>query len=529
MRKVELLKSINKIGRMKGFLGNLFLFIFCVLVFFLSIRGIPGNPNANDLNKSEWRNDGPFEQTGRFALLYSVVEDRSFYFSIPLARFASPDLAMTSGKYVSLFAPGVSFLAIPGYLIGRYFGMAQVGTFAVISLFALSNIFLIRSIAIKLGVHPVAAAIGGITFAFATPAFPYGVDFYQHHISTFFILFSIFSLLYFSDFIALIFVWFFSAASITVDYPNFLMMLPIGIYALARILVAKKTKKGFKVELNVLKIFTFAAMILPLAFFLWFNQMSYGSPFSLSGMQKRVIKIAADGKPGNINTVKTASEIRNNQRVKQDTVVTLFNPRLMLNGFYIHFLSSERGILYYTPVMFFGFIGAFFAYKKKVRFVNLLSIICGINILIYSMWGDPWGGWAFGSRYLIPSYAILSVFIAYLLFLFRRRTLFHLVFLGIVSYSVAVNALGALTSSLNPPKIEAVVISREAGYEFKHTYGRNIDFLNSRGSKSYFFNVTGNNFLSARNYYIDLTVFIIIFFFFLLLHNRLAAFSEGKK
>ncbi len=501
---------------------KILLLFFCVFIFLLSIRGIAGNPKAEELNTPKWRNDGPFEQTGRFALLYSVVEDHSFQFSLPLARFAAPDLAITNnGAYVSLFAPGVSFLAIPGYVIGKYFGIAQVGTFAVISLFAISNIFLIRAIAIKLGISSIAGTIGGLVFAFATPAFPYGVDLYQHHISTFLILFSIFSLLYFSDFVALFVVWFCFVTSIIVDYPNFLMMLPIGIYALTRVFVTKKTGRTLQIEINFLKFLTFSAVIFPLAFFLWFNNMSYGSPFRLSGAMERVMKIDTKGNPLNVKIDKDKTESVQDSFTKQISVLRWFNPRLMINGFYIHFFSPDRGILRYTPVMFFGFVGGAIFIVKKRRFAILFAYIVSLNILIYSMWGDPWGGWAFGSRYLIPSYAILSIFIAYLISILSKKNLFLVVFFAVVSYSVAINTLGALTSSLNPPKIEADVLSREAGYEFKYTYGRNIDFLNNQGSKSYIYNTYMGDFVSPWNYYIDITFFIIAVFAFLLSYNRI--------
>jgi len=59
--------------------------------------------------------------------------------------------------------------------------------------------------------------------------------------------------------------------------------------------------------------------------------------------------------------------------------------------------------------------------------------IAGTNLMIYSMWGDPWGGWAFGSRYLIPAYAAISVFLAVALEKFRRDKLFLLmVFMAFV-------------------------------------------------------------------------------------------------
>src|SRR3990167_4401427 len=104
--------------------------LFCAVILGLSIRGHPGNPKSNDLNSPYWKDDGPLELSpdrGRFVLTYSLVEDNSFFFSTDLARFTTPDLGYFKGKYVSLFAPGLSYLLIPGYYLGRYFGASQIG------------------------------------------------------------------------------------------------------------------------------------------------------------------------------------------------------------------------------------------------------------------------------------------------------------------------------------------------------------------------------------------------------------------
>src|SRR3990167_10895887 len=127
----------------KSFLLNLLFIIFCAVILALGLRGIRGNPTSEDLNYQYWKDEGPLELSpdrGKYALTYSIVEDKSFKFSLPVARFATPDLGYVNGQYVSLFAPGVSFITIPGYILGKSFGAAQVGPFAIIALFALLNV-----------------------------------------------------------------------------------------------------------------------------------------------------------------------------------------------------------------------------------------------------------------------------------------------------------------------------------------------------------------------------------------------------
>ncbi|HBI16758.1 MAG: hypothetical protein UR60_C0017G0001, partial [Candidatus Moranbacteria bacterium GW2011_GWF2_34_56] len=107
---------------MKNLTQKMFLFlmsIFVIVVYALSLRGLPGNPTAENLKSSNWRYEGPLElspERGRYALVYSIIEDKSLQFSPDVANMAIPDLAYSkSGNFVSLFAPGVSFVVLPGY------------------------------------------------------------------------------------------------------------------------------------------------------------------------------------------------------------------------------------------------------------------------------------------------------------------------------------------------------------------------------------------------------------------------------
>lgn len=497
----------------KILLVSLFI-IFCAGILALSVRGIRGNPKSESINQAFWKDDGPLElspERGRFALLFSLVEDKSFHFSVPIARFATPDLGYANDKYVSLFAPGVSFIIIPGYILGKSVGIAQVGSFATISFFALLNVLFLRSIAIRLGANPLAASIGSLAYIFATPAFIYAVSLFQHHISTFLILSSIYILLRWKNNWSLLVVWFMAAASIPVDYPNLFLMFPIGLYALGRIIVIQFKEKGINVDIKLVGVLTFSIIVLPLSFFLWFNKMSYGSPLQLSGTVPSVKAIDFQGKP---TAPKSASgdnlEKLINPEKQQKSAIRAFNPRNTFSGLYTHLISPDRGILVFTPVILFGIIGIFILYGRKSRILALLLGIVGTNVLLYSMWGDPYGGWAFGSRYLVPSYAIMSIFIALTITHFRKNSLLLLIFFIVLGYSIGVNTLGAITSSRNPPKVEALPLEQVSGVEEKYTYARNIDYLKSNRSKSFIFQTYASNNISAGQYYLIVTSLIIL-------------------
>jgi hypothetical protein len=504
----------------KKALITLAFFLFCCLIMSLTLRGNSGNPDAGALNTPAWTSEGPLELSpdrGRFALLYSVVEDKSVKFSISLARFATPDLAVNkNGEYVSLFAPGVSFLAIPGYVIGRYFGASQVGAFAIIALVAVFNMLLIRAISMRLGASAAAASIGAGTFAFATPAFAYAVSFYQHHISVFLILLSIYCLLRWNNWWSAALVWILCGFSITVDYPNLFLMLPVGLYALGRIFFIDSGNSESKLRLNFnpLRLLSLFAIIVPVMFFLWFNNASYADPFQLSGTLPRVEALDAAGKP--VDSSDIEEDIQSNPNKKQ--AINFFKTRHLLNGFYTHLFSPDRGIIIFAPVIIIGLFGIFFIYKVDPDIANVLLAILGIDILLYSMWGDPYGGWAFGSRYLIPAYGLLGIGISFVLTRWKRNMMFLLIFFGILTYSSWVNTLGALTSNANPPKVEILDLEKKTGRVQKYTYARNLDYLKKDGSKSFAYREIFESRMDSEQYF--RIVFMLIAIFNFILVNR---------
>lgn len=537
MSKKILLKLLNLVG-------IAFLIAFVSTVLLVSVRGLEGNPTSKELLSKKWMENGPLElspERGRFALLYTVVEEKSVVFSLDTARYVTPDLGTANGKFVSLFAPLVSFVSIPGYLIGKSIGLSQVGGFATIALFALFNVMLLRAVSIRLGANPVAATIASLTFIFASPAFSYAVTLYQHHISTFLILSSIYLLVRWKNWLSLSMVWLLFAASIPVDYPNLILMFPIALYATTRVINFEKLESKYKFKLKFFRVFTPIAMLIPLIFYVWFSQESYGKPFQLSGTVKSVRAIDAQGNPYDPDEVSSnnfsiESEEEKAQEVagkKDKNAVGFFKTRNLLNGLTIHFLSPDRGIIYYTPVVLLGFLGLLVGIKKKTEMVPVLIGVIGANVLLYSMWGDPWGGWAFGSRYLIPSYAMLSIFIALLLTHLSKRkilnVIFILFFLVVSIYSISVNTLGAVTTNLIPPKGEAKLLETFTNRVEKYSYDRNIDFVKTSGSKSFVYQKYLVKEITPLVFYQILTISISSVFSLITLYYLFTLLRKGNR
>jgi len=500
-------------------------FVLFAVILAVSIRGIAGNPTASDLNTPKWKEFGPFElspERGRFALLYSFIEDHSLIFQLPVARFAAPDLGYTNGNYVSLFAPGVSFAAMPGYFLGKMFGLAQIGTVAVIAIFALINAFLVYKISKVLGANDYAALTASTIFLFATPAFAYAVTLYQHHISLFLILSSIYALLRWKNFLGLCAVWFLVAVSIPVDYPNLILMAPIALWATGRIIWGNMEKKGFTISINFWSIFTPLVALLPLAFYVWFSLGSYNKPLQLSGTIDSVQAINAKGKPTTSALVidQPVKEIVAGDNNQNKSATGFFRTRNLLNGFYIHFLSPDRGVIYYAPIVLLGILGIFTLWSKKQKEVNLLVSVAVMNIVLYSLWGDPWGGWAFGSRYLIPTYSILSILLAQAISAFIKKKSFLILFLILSIYSIAVNTLGAISSSANPPKVQVLALEKQTGKIQKYSVDRNLNYVLSGYSKSFVYNSYLSKTITPITFYSILTVILSAGMLFLAFKSR---------
>ena len=519
---------------------NIVFGLICMVILGLTLRGIPGNPEKSSFNSPLWMEDGPFElspERGRYALTYSLVEDKSFSFDLPVARFTIPDLGYIDGKYVSLFAPGISILIIPGYLAGKILGISQVGTYAVISFFAVLNVLLIDTIARKLGASKIYSALAALTFLFATPAFAYAVSLYQHHVSVFLLLAGIYSYLNINKKYSAWIIWFLAAASVTVDYPNFFMMMPLMVLAVLKTFGVEETKEAFRIKFRFSYLFSILAITFPLTFLGWFNYQSYGDSLRLAGTVMNVRSIDSQELSGELSLEEDNEGSSIEERVGSNTIaLAFFNTRNISNGLYIHLFSPDRGMIVYAPILIFSVVGGFYLYRKNPQVLALFTGIALINLFVYSMWGDPWGGWAFGSRYMIPFYAVASILLALGMENFLKKKIIKTAFLLILIYSVFVNTLGAVTTSLNPPKVEVLQLEELSGKEEKYTFERNWDYLKSFGSKSYFYGKYISDLLNPVDFYFllasTLSFFLISLMFYDLYARKLpfgfTAVSEMK-
>lgn len=445
----------------------------------LAVRGIAGNPSELELNSSKWKEMGPFElspERGRFALVYSVAENKSWQFSLPLARFATPDLGYLNGKYVSLFAPGLSLAVLPGYYLGRAWGVSQIGSFAIIALFALINLILIAWMAKEIGAGWLTGLMGGVVWLFGTPAFSYAVNLYQHQLSTMIILLALLALIKLKGGKGLIIIWLLIGIGILVDYPNGILMMPIILAAIGRVLRLRLERNRLKIYIRPGRVLTLGVLLLPLLGFCWLNRQIYGNPWQLAGTVASAKAIDAQGRPTEPEVELALKITRAETKIENKRVIDWFLSRNLRQGFQTLLLGPDRGtVVYALAVSILGAGGLVIMEREKNKRLAVILGIIGINIVFYAMWGDPWGGWAFGARYLIPAYALLGVATAVFLEKTKDQRAAVIALLLLFVYSAWVNTAGAISSSANPPLPEVLNLEQISQREEKYTVWRNID------------------------------------------------------
>ncbi len=242
-------------------------------------------------------------------------------------------------------------------------------------------------------------------------------------------------------------------------------------------------------------------IVIPLSLYLAINYISYGNILQLSNTVSHIQALDPSGNPVAARgaDVRAQSDIQNLESRKRNAF-NFFKSRHLLNGLYTFSVSPDRGVLIFTPVIILGFLGLITLYRKNPGLTQtLLAIIC-LNLLLYGMRSDPWGGWAFGPRYLIPSFGVLAVTLAVAISRFRRNILFLLLLLLLGGYSIYVNTAGAISSTANPPQVEVLGLEAMSGRRERYSFDRNLELLQNGKSKSFIYKTYLKDSISSLAY-----------------------------
>jgi len=495
-----------------------FVLLVGIVLYAATIRGVNYNPQISSIKENLDQPTKPFElspERGRYLLTYSLAEDKSFSLSKKLADAAFPDVGYRNGKFYVYFAPGISVLALPFYFVGKNFGFAQVTTYAMSAFFATVNLALLFLISKKVLKLPTWIAIlTALIFGFASTSWSYAITLYQHHVTTFFILSGFYAGWKYKQentysWIYSTYIWFSYGAALFLDYPNAILLAPVMIYHLISSFKVQAQVKKLEVHFKTSYLLTSVAFVLLIGLHGYYNTVNFGGPLSLSGGligYKTILEKNIQAKSDSKNIIK---ELQSEKEVKN-----FFKEDRFPNGISILLASRDRGLLLYAPIFLLGFIGLMLALQTKTIENYFLVGLVAVNFFLYSSWGDPWGGWAYGPRYLIPSMAVLSLFIG--LFLSRMKKVAWRLSTDIITfilfaYSSAVALLGALTTNAVPPKIEADFL--KMNYNFMH----NLIFFKNGQSGSFMFNTYFSKYVTLPQYFgliwgsLLLVVFVLLF------------------
>lgn len=450
----------------------------------ISIRGQAGNPTPEEIFQ-DLRSEGkPFENSperGRYALTMAIVDNRSTSLTKEMAKFVVPDLGYKDGKFVSLFAPGVSYLVAPIYKFGQSLGYAQVSTFSLSTVFALLNTLLVFLITRRLKMSRPPAIVAALTFLFGSTAWVYAGTLYQHHMTTFLLLCAVYVLASPVRRTTSFLVGVIAGLSFFIEYPNLLFFAPLVLFTLAKHLNVSTVSARVKVSFDPIAVLGIIGFVLAMVPTLLYNKEAYGSYAQLAGTVQSIRDIDLD--PNKVDSgAKSAAGF-----------FQLYNmPRSME----VLLTSQDRGILWFSPVYILSVLGIVGLWKTdKTRSLLLLGPLFAI-FLLYGTWGDPWGGWAYGSRYLIPAFALLAVFLGVSLERYGRKMWFIPLFLVAASYSVWVSLLGALTTIQVPPSVETESALRYPKVIYLHSY----EMIKTGKSGSFLFNTYIKNYVSLENF-----------------------------
>ncbi len=463
--------------------------MFVGIVYLMTLRGLPGNlyPDGMGKNKINTSNP-PFESSqerGRYSLMITMIEDHSLIID-RFKDFIRPDLAWHSNHYYSAFPPGVSFISIPLYLIGIQFNLSQVFTYFLSTIFTMLTVLTFILIGRKINLSTQATALMVIVYCFASVAWAYGVTLSAHPISAFLIAMAYFIALSIqndrNNFWNFFFLWLVFGLNFYIDYPNLFILLPVLIYALFRSFKTTTNEKSHVISLPFGMLFGAISFILILVPFILINLHYYDKPFvltntyNLKSLDSRGIVYSPDNLSNNLFTKKAYA--------------TRFNMDQLPSGIVTLLLSADRGLLFFFPIYIFGFVGFVAAYYKKN--INWIVILCmfAANLVVYGAFDDPYGGWSFGPRYLIPTLPIFTVLVGIAFDWIKKNAYIKLIFTFLFIYSCAIAITGALTTNAVPPSSENIP-------NIPYNFVLNIHDILKNYSSSFFYTILFSHYLSV--------------------------------
>lgn len=482
-----------------------------LIVYLLTLRGVAGNVvNIKDLyrlNNATY----PFESSherATYSQNIALLYNKQFDLPKELADFSTPDVGYLKGKFYSYFPPGVSLLILPLFILGNSLGFNQLFSYATIPLISTISLCFIYLICRKIFKLPFGISLFCLlTYAFSTTSWSYSITLYQHIIAVYLITSSyyfVWKLRHSTSPLKIMYALlacFNFGVSVFFDFPNLILLMPTGLYFLLSTVSYRYSSTSLSLLINKALIIGFVALIIPLSWFALYNNASYGNwKMMVNNLPRYQI----------FNLARLQKVTLTSNKYNKQLASTFSEERVPL-GIFELLIAYDKGLLVFSPILFLGILGIFTKLKKlNVDNLILLFILLS-NIFLYASFGDPWGGWAYGPRYLIPSMAILSIFVGVWLHNAKHNVISRIVALLLFLYSSFTALLGALTTNQVPPKVEADFLHMKYGFLL------NWDYFMKGKSSSFAFNEFFSKYISIQQYfaiiYIALAVIAIVLLF----------------
>ncbi len=453
-------------------------------------------------------------ERGRYAQVVSLAESKNYDVN-EFHKFLKPDLAWYNGRFMSTFPPGVATLSLPFYLIGRLLNHAQVFTYATSLLFSVLTAYLIYLTCKKLGTSKNAGIFAAIVFALGSVTWAYSVSFSAHPVSAFITIGGAYLLI---DILKgaksvgrnLLIIGVLTGLNFVIDYPNILIFMPIAATAfLYRIIKIRNEESDWVIEQKFLsKLPLVLGFMATFSLFVIFNLNYFQKPIAFTNTF--TIKfLEVEGI--NIDDIKLTNKVFENRDYGNR-----FSPAQTISGLNTLLFSKDRGLLQYSPIYILAIPGFILLFKKHRIWASVGLGAFVLNVLVYGSYDDPWGGWAFGPRYLIVTLPILAVFCAEAFeYVIARFGIFAKI--GIYSLLLASSAialLGALTTNGVPPSIEVANLGIHSNYLY------NWEYLTKNGISSFFYSLLPKAAINPQAYFFGILFILSVFEFYVVFKNK---------
>ena len=416
----------------------------------------------------------------RLGLTFAIVQEGRLTIDTFQARkgTTTQDKAFYEGHYYTDKAIGTSLVAVFFYLplygftwlthyqltlqLTKYF--LTFCTIGLISAFAGSLMYLLCK---HISGNRFWAYIVAIAIALGTMCMPYSIVFYGHQLAAallFCAFFLIFRLKVNSGTTGksgLFLIGFLLGLALITEFTTLVIVLPLIFYYLYVIWKGQPSRRLSSVILPTL------GGLIPLAIMFTYNILCFGGPFSLGysyGSNPLFREAMAQGLMG------------------------ISWPRL--DVLYYMTLFPAQGLFWQSPVLIMALVGAYFMFRAaQYRAEALIAAIAFCSYLLinsgYYMW---WGGWAFGTRGIIPMLPFLCLPLVFV----PRRLHFLVVILAIISVS---QMFIAAASNIQVPDDFIANIDKQGYFEYSTIYNYCLEQL-LRGR--YAFNL-GHALLGLKN------------------------------